>query len=121
MRHYWNLLARKSNVALASALIVGALAATQPAAAQNTPLISGGIGLITITNGGNTTYLPIVTPLIAAPLGSHLLVESKASIVDSISPKSGAGYDSSWFLGLSYLQLDYLATPHVTVVAGEFL
>ena len=63
-----------------------------------------------------------MTPLIAAPLGTHLLVESKASIADSFSPKAGgSGYDSSWFLGLTYLQLDYLATSHVTVVGGEFL
>jgi len=123
MRHYWNLLARISNLVIASVVTIGALAAAQPAAAQNTPLISGGIGFFTITNGGNTTYIPIVTPLIAAPLGSHLLVESKATIADSFSPKGGgqSGYDSSWFLGLTYLQLDYLATPHVTVVGGEFL
>jgi hypothetical protein len=101
--------------------MIGALTAAQPAAGQNTPLISGGLGFITITNGGNTTYIPIVTPLIAAPLGPHLLVESKASIADLFSPKTGSGYDSSWFLGLTYLQLDYLATRHVTVVGGEFL
>ena len=43
MRHYWNLLARKSRLTLASALMIGALTAAQPAAGQNTPLISGGL------------------------------------------------------------------------------
>ena len=31
------------------------------------------------------------------------------------------GYTSSSFQGLSYLQADFLASSHLTVVAGEFL
>jgi len=92
-------------------------------AAQDTPLISGGVGFVTSTNGGNTTYIPVVSPLLAAPIGNHVLVESRATILDSFFPKGGGqpGYTSDSFLGLSYLQMDYLATPHLTVVAGEFL
>ena len=93
------------------------------AAAQDTPLISGGVGFLTSTNGGSTTYLPIVTPLLAAPLGNHILIESRATIVDSFSPKGGGqtGYRSDLFLGLSYLQADFIASKHLTFVAGEFL
>jgi hypothetical protein len=91
--------------------------------AQDTPLISGGVGFITLTTGGNTTYIPIINPLLAAPLGKHLLVESRATIADSFFPRGGgqSGYKSSSFLGLSFLQLDYLANRHATLVAGEFL
>jgi hypothetical protein len=91
--------------------------------AQDTPLISGGVGFLTSTSGGTTTYVPVLSPLLAAPLGNHFLVESRATLAESFFPRGDGrpGYTSSPFLGLSYLQLDYLATPHLTVVGGEFL
>ncbi len=91
--------------------------------AQNTPLISGGAGFFTSTNGGNTTYLPIIEPLIAAPVGKHLLIESRAALLESFFPKSGnsSGYDHAHFIGLTYLQADLLASRHVTFVVGDFL
>jgi hypothetical protein len=105
--------------AIASAVLCTAIALP----AQDTPLISGGGGFITTTNGGNTTYIPIITPVLVAPLGDHLLVESRATIADSYSPRGGgqSGYTSSSFLGLSFLQLDYVANRHATLVVGEFL
>jgi hypothetical protein len=108
---------------LLAALVGGILCARQNTAAQDTPLISGGVGFLTNTNGGNTTYIPVISPLLAAPLGKHLLVESRATLLESYFPKGEGqpGYDNSGFAGLQYLQLDYLATPHITVVAGEFL
>jgi hypothetical protein len=100
-----------------------AFCALQSATAQNTPLISGGIGFLTSTNGGNTTYLPIMEPLLAAPLGDHLLVESRAAIVESFFPKGGGqpGYDHVHAVTLTYLQGDYLASRHLTVVGGSYL
>src|ERR1700742_181253 len=67
--------------------------------AQETPLISGGGGFLTTTNGGNTTYLPIIEPLIAAPIGPHLLIESRAAVTESFFPRGGeqGGYDHSYF------------------------
>jgi hypothetical protein len=104
-------------------LLTATIFAPKPSAGQNTPLISGGVGFFSSTNGGRTSYLPVVSPLIAAPLGQHLLVESRAMLIESISPRGGgqSGYNTSAFLGLSFLQLDYLANSHATLVAGEFL
>jgi hypothetical protein len=92
-------------------------------AAQNTPLISGGVGFLTSTNGGSTTYLPIMEPLIAAPIGSKFLIESRAALLETFSPKGGgeSGYNHTHFAGLTYLQGDYIASSHVTLVAGSFL
>ncbi len=107
----------------ATALLAASIFGPKLSAGQNTPLISGGVGFFSSTNGGRTSYLPVVSPLIAAPLGQHLLVESRAMLIESIFPKGGgqSGYNTSAFLGLSYLQLDYLANAHATVVLGEFL
>lgn len=93
------------------------------AAAQDTPLISGGVGFFSNTTGGNTTYLPIIEPLLAAPIGKDLLIESRAALLESFSPNSNGqtGYSHSHFVGLTYLQGDITAVPHVNIVAGSFL
>jgi hypothetical protein len=99
------------------------LSAARNGTAQNTPLISGGAGFFTNTTGGSTSYQPIIAPLAAVPIGNNFLIESRAAIVDELSPKGGdqPGYDHSFFAGLTYLQGDYIATSHVTVVGGTFL
>lgn len=90
--------------------------------AQNTPLLSGGIGFFSNTNGGNTTYIPEMEPLIAAPIGQHVLVESRAILSEAFFPQGGGqGYDHSHFISLTYLQGDFIVTPRLTVVAGSFL
>ncbi len=94
--------------------------ATGNGVAQDTPLISGGVGFFTSTVGGNTNYLPIIEPLIAAPIGKDLLIESRAAILESFSP-SANGYSHSHFIGLTYLQGDLTVVPRVTVVGGSFL
>lgn len=100
-----------------------ALCSARYGAAQDTPILSGGAGFFTTTNGGDTTYAPIIEPLLAAPIGKHLLVESRATLTEDFFPKGGGqpGYDHSHFVALTYLQGDYLAAPHLTVVGGSFL
>jgi hypothetical protein len=101
-------------------LMLTALAGVRYCSAQETPLISGGAGFFTSTSGGNTTYLPIIEPLIAAPIGRHALVESRAALLESFSPGQ-SGYDHSHFIGLTYLQGDYFVSRHITLVAGDYL
>lgn len=93
------------------------------AAAQYAPYISGGGGFITSTKGGNTTYIPVIAPELVASLGDHLLVESRATVLESYFPRGGGqpGYKHDAFLGLSFLQADVVAARHITLVAGEFL
>jgi hypothetical protein len=90
-------------------------------AAQNTPLISGGLGFFTSTTGGNTNYFPYGTPVLVAPLGSHLTVETRATLIETFYPKAQTSYQHSFFKTMDYLQADVFAGRHATVVGGEFL
>ncbi len=102
---------------------LAAVSAAKVAAAQDVPLLSGGVGFFTDTNNGSTTYQPHIEPLIAAPIGSSLLFESRAILLETYSPNGGGetGYSHSHYIGLIYMQGDYLATPHLTIVGGSFL
>ena len=93
------------------------------ASAQYAPYISGGGGFLTSTKGGNTTYIPVIAPEFVASLGDRLLVESRATLLESVFPRGGgqAGYKHDAFLGLTFLQADVIASRHLTIVAGEFL
>jgi hypothetical protein len=106
-------------IAIAALLLCG----MRYGSAQNTPLISGGVGFLTSTNGGSTSYTPVIEPLIAAPIGSHFLVESRAALTETFAPNGGdqPGYGHTHFIGLTYLQGDYIASSHITVVGGTFL
>lgn len=97
--------------------------AAQFAAAQDTPLLSGGVGFFTNTTGGSTSYQPHIEPLIAAPLGKSFLIESRGIILEEFSPNGNGqpGYSHSHFADLIYLQGDYVASPHLTIVGGSFL
>jgi hypothetical protein len=91
--------------------------------AQDAPLISGGVGFLSSTNGGTTSLQPVISPVAAVPLGQHLLVESRAFIEEFYAPKNGNSgpYQGNFFAGLQYLQLDYIATPKLTLTVGDFL
>lgn len=101
-------------------LCLAPLGAALPAAAQNTPLLSGGVAFLTTTTGGNTSYQPIIEPLLAAPIGPHILFESRALLLENFSPGATA-YGHSHFIGLTYMQGDFVANPHLTAVAGSFI
>ena len=111
-----------SNTTRLTRVIVFALAmlcAMRYGAAQDTPLISGGVGFFTSTNGGNTDYFPYLMPVAAVPLGNHALIESRVEIAEFLSPTQ-KGYKFSTFKTVDYLQGDVFVGPHLTIVGGQF-
>jgi hypothetical protein len=101
--------------------MVAIMARAQDSQSHDIPLFSGGVGFVTSTNGGNTSYIPVLAPLIAAPLGSRILVEGRGIILDDFFPDGPAGYTRAHFQGLTYLQASFIASRRLTVVGGEFL
>jgi hypothetical protein len=107
---------------IAALLILSTLSIAQALMAQDTPLISGGVGFLTNTSSGNTTYQTVAVPVLEVPIGQHLLIESRGNLLETFSPQGNSkGYNHSLFLGLAYLQADYIATSHLTLVGGYFL
>jgi len=86
-------------------------------------LISGGVGFFSDTEKKQTSFYPVIEPLLAAPIGSRVLIESRATLLEDYVPKGGdlSGYDHTRFINLTYLQGDYFATPYLTIIAGTFL
>jgi hypothetical protein len=116
-----NLFLRKTPAKLAILLLIS-LGAAHRAGAQDTPLLSGGVGFFSSTTAGSSTYTPILEPLAAVPVGSRLLLESRAALLETFSPSgTQSGYEHSHFIGLTYLQGDYLASSHLTIVGGSYL
>ena len=87
---------------------------------QDIPLISGGAGFLTQTNGGNTTYIPTVAPVLEFPISDRVLIESKANLLESVFPRPNRGYDTSHYVALAYLQADLQMTSHTTITGGYF-
>lgn len=110
-------------LAFAASICPALRVAAQDTASQNVPLLSGGGAFLTATRGGSTSYVPILEPLLAAPLGSHLLIESRAALIEDYFPKGGGetGYNHLHFVNFTYLQGDILFSPHANLVAGSFL
>lgn len=122
----WNTLTQatvRARPALAVAIFLLMMGGVRDGRAQDTPLISGGGGWFSSTFGGNTTYYPILEPLAAVPLGPRLLVESRAALIETFTPSDNpkTGYEHSHFTGLTYLQGDFLASQHLTVIGGSYL
>ena len=81
-------------------LVLGMLFVARYGIAQQIPLISGGTGLLTTTTGGSRSYLPIIQPLLAAPINSHFLIETRGNLVESITPDGKGQFNHARSFGL---------------------
>lgn len=105
--------------------LLALVAACPPAPGQtghDVPLISGGAGMFSSTNEGFTFLQPVVAPVLALPLGPHVLVESRADLRGFYQQTDETGpFHGSFTATLEYLQADFLVNRHLTVTAGRFL
>src|SRR6202451_19308 len=91
-------------------------------AQEDVPIISGGAGFLSSTQGGTNVLQPVLAPVLAVPLGDHWLIESRADLREVYFQQGPGGpYTNEGFTTLEYLQLDYNASSHLTISAGRFL
>jgi hypothetical protein len=101
--------------------LIALLSMARPVVGQNTPLISGAVGFLEGTNKGQTSYTPTVMPVVAFPITHYFLFETRDSFLEAITPRNGESYQTRLNNNVLYLQLDFIATRHATLVAGKFL
>jgi hypothetical protein len=91
-------------------------------AQADVPILSGGAGFLSSTNGGTNVLQPVLAPVLVVPLGDRWLIESRADLREVYFQQGPGGpYTNEGFATLEYLQLDYNANSHLTITAGRFL
>lgn len=91
--------------------------------AGHIPIIAGGIGYVYNVNGGVPTLMPQVSPVLVAPFGRHVLLESRTDFTGVFNREdlTSGPYKGRVFTNVEYSQLDWLANTHVMPVAGRYL
>jgi hypothetical protein len=104
-------------------LVVLACSVCAVSAQSDVPILSGALAFQGTSSGGATSFTPIIVPVFVAPLGDHFLVESRGEIQGFIARDNGTTgpYSGHFFATFDYLQLDYIANPHLTISVGRFL
>ena len=87
------------------------------------PLISGGTGYLQTVNGGVTSLVPQITPVLLVPFGTHVLLESRAPFVGFFQKRNQTTgpFTGKVFKEVEYAQVDWLADTHLIATAGRYL
>ncbi len=107
-----------------AAILLLVISCAYPTCAQSSiPIISGGMQFVGTSNAGFNFYQPLISPVLAAPLGDHWLIESRGVLQEFAARENGTTGPYQWqfFTELDYAQLDYIANSHLTITVGRFL
>jgi len=86
------------------------------------PILTGNAGTFDFVAGGHNLIDTQFNPILLVPLGDRWLVESRVAFEGQFQrPPSGGPYGGPVTKHIDYAQLDYIASPYVTITAGRFL
>jgi len=86
------------------------------------PILTGSIGNFSFVTGGQNLIDSQINPILLVPLGDNWLIESRAEFEGQFQrPLGGGPYQGPVTKHVDYAQIDYIASPYVTVTAGRFL
>src|SRR5690242_14928591 len=110
-------------IAVALSLSSSVASAQQPPVVPRAvPVLSGSFGFVPVVDGGHSTLVTVMSPVLLAPIGDNWLVESRGAFEgDFTRPDGGGSFAGKVNKEVEYLQLDYIANRYLTVTAGRFL
>lgn len=85
------------------------------------PVLTGVFSYQSSFEPGTQEVAPEFDPILLVPLGNKFLVESEFEMSMDVTRDQGRVGPAVVEHGIEYLQLDYVANPYLTVVAGRFL
>lgn len=98
------------------------IAAQNPDSEKPVPILTGSAGAFSFVTAGQNVIDTQINPVLLVPLGDRWLIESRAEFEGHFqrSPDGGP-YGGPVDKHLDYAQIDYIASPYVTITAGRFL
>src|SRR3984893_3542616 len=104
--------------ALCLSTFLSAAAFAQAPEASGTPtvpVVSGGVAFVPFVQGGQTTLVSIISPVVLVPLGDKWLIESRGAFEGDFTRRDGTGpFGGKAKKEHEYLAVEHVATPHVT-------
>lgn len=86
------------------------------------PILTGSIGTFSFVTGGQNLIDSQINPILLLPIGDKWLIESRAEFEGQFQrPLTGGPYQGPVTKHVDYAQIDYIASPYVTITAGRFL
>jgi hypothetical protein len=86
------------------------------------PILTGNAGTFGFVTGGQNLIDTQFNPVLLVPLGDRWLVESRVAFEGQFQrPPGGGPYGGPVTKHIDFAELDYIASPYVTVTAGRFL
>ncbi len=114
---------RRASILLAAAVLlaVGSCPARAQQEAKPVPIVTGYANFVANFEPSKQTLNPSINPIILAPLGRRFLVEAEFEMESDLEREDGLWGPRTVDKNIEYLQLDILASRHLTIVAGRFL
>ena len=86
------------------------------------PILTGNAGAFSFVTAGQNLIDTQINPVLLVPLGDRWLIEARAEFEGEFQrPPDGGPYGGPVDKHVDYAQVDYIASPYVTITAGRFL
>jgi hypothetical protein len=93
-----------------------------PEAIKPIPVLQTSAAFQTVFDAGETHIHPLLTPVLLLPFGERWLFEARGTFESDLAQQPGvSGFHGVVQKEEEYAQLDFIASPYMTVTVGRFL